>query len=119
MNGHIFSKTVVVIGFLLIVFLVIFYFFVTVIGGVKISIPRFDNFSKNLYTLEYSEGTCTANSQCKWAGDGCGGGHGLCTNTPDKYKNALSTCDVNEKFPANQGYKCGCVVSIKKCGWIK
>ena len=121
MNGFVFFKTIVAIGSLLLVFLVISYFFTTVVVGIKINIiiPRFDIFSKNIYTLKYSEGNCTQDNQCKWAGKGCGGGHGICTDTPNK-NNGDSTCEINENFPTNQGYsRCGCIISVKKCGWIK
>lgn len=69
------------------------------------------------YVLEYAEGACTADADCQWAGEGCGGGHGMCTNTPEKYKDAVTTCDVNANFPSNRGYACGCVVREGRCGW--
>lgn len=74
--------------------------------------------SSNIRT-DFSEGSCSSDSQCQFAGDACGGGHGTCTNQPEKYKNAVSTCDINENFPSNQGYKCGCIESLGKCGWSK
>ena len=69
------------------------------------------------YILEASEGSCDDNAQCQWAGKGCGGGHGMCTNNPEKYQNVITTCDINENFPANRGYSCGCVVTLGRCGW--
>lgn len=71
------------------------------------------------YLLEESEGSCAEDVQCQWAGKGCGGGHGICTDIPEKYKNAVTTCDVNENFPANLGYVCGCIGTLGKCGWKK
>lgn len=71
------------------------------------------------YLLEESEGSCVDDAQCQWAGEGCGGGHGVCTNNPEKYKDVVTTCDINENFPANRGYTCGCVVTLGKCGWKK
>jgi len=71
------------------------------------------------YTLEKSEGSCTTDSQCQWAGEGCGGGHGICTNDPSKYKDTITTCDVVPDFPANLGYTCGCIETLGKCGWKK
>ncbi|KKT55800.1 MAG: hypothetical protein UX08_C0004G0017 [Candidatus Collierbacteria bacterium GW2011_GWB1_45_35] len=69
------------------------------------------------YILEASEGSCDDNAQCQWAGEGCGGGHGMCTNNPEKYQDVITTCDINENFPANRGYSCGCVVTLGRCGW--
>lgn len=71
------------------------------------------------YTLEYSEGDCNSNKDCEWAGDACGGGHGLCTNNPSRFEGSGSICDINQKFPANNGYMCSCVKSVNKCGWVK
>lgn len=71
------------------------------------------------YTLEYSEGACSKDTECEWAGEGCGGGHGTCTNQPEKYKRAITPCDVNPDFPSNKGYNCGCVTQLGKCGWKK
>ena len=68
-------------------------------------------------TTDYSEGDCTSDTQCFWAGQGCGGGHGICTNQPEKYVGAITTCDINPDFPSNSGYACGCVEDIRKCGW--
>lgn len=71
------------------------------------------------YRLDYAEGSCSTSSQCKWAGDACGGGHGVCTNHPSKYDRMASICDINNKFPANEGYRCTCILSQQKCGWVK
>ena len=71
------------------------------------------------YTLDNSEGDCSKNIDCEWAGDACGGGHGICTNNPNKYNGMASICDINNEFPANKGYTCSCIQSIGKCGWIK
>jgi hypothetical protein len=90
----------------------------------------FDYFSKKInpthlvelspnYTFKFSEGNCKKTSDCEWAGEGCGGGHGMCTNNPGYYKNSVSTCDVNPFFPANQGYSCTCISTVEKCGWKK
>ena len=70
-------------------------------------------------TFDYSEGNCADDSQCVWAGEGCGGGHGMCTNEPQKYRGMVTTCVVNPDFPSNNGYACGCIVSAGKCGWRK
>ena len=71
------------------------------------------------YMLEKSEGSCTIDSECSWSEQGCGGGHGICTNDPDKYKNMFSTCEINPNFPTNLGYSCGCIETQSKCGWEK
>ncbi len=71
------------------------------------------------YLLESSEGNCDTSSQCEYAGEGCGGGHGICTNEPNKYKGFLTTCDFVEQHPINNGYKCECIEAINKCGWSK
>lgn len=71
------------------------------------------------YTLDNAEGTCSSSSQCKYAGDGCGGGHGICTNNPKKYEGRITICDINMKHPSNQGYTCSCIRSLGKCGWVK
>lgn len=71
------------------------------------------------YTFDKSEGDCSIDTDCEWAGEGCGGGHGKCTNTPEKYEGSVTTCDMVPSFPANRGYKCGCVESVGKCGWKK
>jgi hypothetical protein len=87
-----------------------------------ISIKRFSNknfVSGNLFTLERSEGSCNKDVDCKWAGEGCGGGHGICTNKPKKYEGMRSTCDIVLDHPSNQGYICGCVINLNKCGWKK
>ncbi len=67
------------------------------------------------YTFDYSEGNCKIDNDCEWAGEGCGGGHGICTNMPAKYEGAITTCDINENFPINKGYTCGCIMN--RCGW--
>ncbi len=69
------------------------------------------------YILEKSEGFCTSDDQCQWASQGCGGGHGICTNDSKQYENMMSTCDYDENFPANIGYVCGCVKALGRCGW--
>lgn len=71
------------------------------------------------YILEKSEGTCTTDSECAWSSQGCGGGHGICTNTPEKYTDMVSTCEVDSKFPTNLGYSCVCLETLGKCGWEK
>lgn len=73
----------------------------------------------NAYLLEKSEGSCTNDTLCVWAGEGCGGGHGICTNDPEKYKDIVTTCDIDNSFPANRGYTCGCIETLNKCGWKK
>lgn len=79
----------------------------------------FGEISNLEYTLEKSEGTCTTDSQCVWEDQGCGGGHGICTDESEKYTDIITTCEVDPEFPANLGYTCGCVETIGKCGWIK
>ncbi len=71
------------------------------------------------YLLTAAEGSCSEDSQCYWADQGCGGGHGVCTNNPEKYEDLMSTCEINEKFPANLGYSCGCVEALGQCAWKK
>jgi len=70
-------------------------------------------------TLDYSEGNCSTDSQCEYAGDGCGGGHGICTNQPDKYEGMISVCDIVSEHPINNGYNCECLEELNKCGWRK
>lgn len=70
------------------------------------------------YRLDYAEGDCNQDQDCQWVGEGCGGGHGNCTNQPEKYK-PISTCEMNIDFPSNQGYSCSCIQNISRCGWIK
>lgn len=70
------------------------------------------------YILQYSEGACNSSNQCVYAEYGCGGGHGICTTTPEKYKDMMTTCEYNPDFPAFLGYSCECIASISKCGWI-
>lgn len=69
--------------------------------------------------LQNSEGTCQKESDCIWAGEGCGGGHGFCTNNPGKYEGAITTCDIVPDFPTNKGFKCGCDTKLGKCAWKK
>lgn len=71
------------------------------------------------YLLEKSEGSCVDDTGCQWAGEGCGGGHGVCTNDPEKYKDIVTTCDAVESFPSNRGFTCGCIEVLGKCGWKK
>lgn len=71
------------------------------------------------FTLDYSEGNCKTDTDCSWAAQGCGGGHGICTDKPDSYKDTVSTCDVVPNFPSNKGFACGCVADVGKCGWKK
>ncbi|MBW6441824.1 DUF333 domain-containing protein, partial [Patescibacteria group bacterium] len=71
------------------------------------------------YILDSSEGTCTTETQCVWESQGCGGGHGICTNEPAKYEGVITTCEVNPNFPSNLGYSCGCIETIGQCGWKK
>ena len=72
------------------------------------------------YRLDYSEGSCSfTKNTCEWAGEHCGGGHGICTNNPDLHNGGGGICDINMKFPANQGYSCTCLAALGKCGWAK
>ncbi len=71
------------------------------------------------YLLEKAEGSCADNTQCVWAGQGCGGGYGVCTNDPEKYRDVVTICTINEDFPTNRGYTCGCIETLSKCGWKK
>jgi len=69
---------------------------------------------------DHAEGSCSLfKNTCRWAGDGCGGGHGVCTDTPEKYDGMGSFCDINLTFPSNQGYKCTCLFTQGTCGWAK
>ena len=81
-------------------------------GQTDISLPKD-------YTLEYSEGSCALPKDCAYAGEGCGGGHGVCTNEPAKYEGMKSTCDIVPKHPTNNNYSCTCIQALKKCGWVK
>ncbi len=67
--------------------------------------------------FDFSEGECQQASDCTYAGEGCGGDHGVCTNNPDKYKGMMTTCDIVENHPVNNGYTCACAQN--KCGWLK
>lgn len=107
------------------IFVSMFTFF-RIQNGVSSSVPNIPKptptpkvMVDNNVRLDYSEGTCSIDTDCTWAGEGCGGGHGVCTNNPQKYKGSVSTCDINQNFPANQNYTCGCVKSVGKCGWKK
>lgn len=71
------------------------------------------------YTLEYSEGSCDNNADCVYAGEGCGGGHGICTNQPEKYEGRFTTCEIVPEHPINNNYSCVCITSLKNCGWVK
>jgi len=75
------------------------------------------NQSTDQIRTDYSEGICNYDTECTWAGQGCGGGHGICTNNPKKYKDLMTTCEINDNFPANQGFSCGCIEATSKCGW--
>jgi putative hemolysin len=79
----------------------------------------FGDLNELKYTLDKSEGTCTADSECVWENQGCGGGHGVCTNEPEKYKDMVTACEVDPNFPSNLGYTCGCVETLGRCGWEK
>ena len=79
----------------------------------------FEKITDLSYTLEKSEGVCTADSQCVWEDQGCGNGFGMCTDTPEKYAGIDTTCEIDPKFPATLGYTCGCIESVNKCGWEK
>lgn len=82
------------------------------------NLPAIDGSPRDV-RFDYAEGDCTQASDCQWAGEGCGGGHGMCTNEPQKYEGAVTTCDINDNFPANQEYSCTCVIGSGKCGWTK
>ena len=69
--------------------------------------------------FDYAEGNCIVPLNCIAAGEGCGGGHSICTNNPEKYKDRITTCDINMNHPTNQGFYCTCIVEQNKCGWKK
>ena len=73
------------------------------------------NFTETIFS--YSEGVCKFEKDCSYAGDGCGGGHGVCTNDPEKHANDISTCNINATHPTNNGFECSCINT--KCGWGK
>ena len=77
-----------------------------------------DNLTADL-RFDYAEGNCIVSTECIAAGEGCGGGHSICTNTPEKYKDRITTCDINMNHPTNQGFYCTCIVEQNKCGWKK
>ncbi|OGD53269.1 hypothetical protein A3J78_00865 [Candidatus Beckwithbacteria bacterium RBG_13_35_6] len=81
--------------------------------------PSINQPNQENYLLQYAEGECDTNSQCVYIEYGCGGGHGRCTTTPDKYKDMMTTCDYNPDFPAFLGYNCQCISSLGQCGWVK
>ena len=71
------------------------------------------------FTFEWSDGSCSSNSDCQAFEYGCGGGHIMCTNDTAKWKGMMSTCDIVENHPSQQGFRCACVLKDKKCGWVK
>ncbi len=73
----------------------------------------------NQFTFQWSDGNCTSAAQCKSTEFGCGGGHTMCTSNPEKFKGMLSTCEMVENHPSDQGFRCACVTKEKKCGWVK
>lgn len=105
-------------------FSIIFSFFTNTTFGTKfitdkIAEQRYLEEKAGGYTLGSSEGWCEIDSDCVYAGDGCGGGHGICTSNPQNYKGRSTTCDIVASHPSNQDYSCGCVQSKKLCGWKK
>jgi len=78
-------------------------------------------FLRSKIRVDYSEGNCNKDNQCKWIGEVCGGGHGVCTSNKEKINNEvqIGPCDINNNFPHNQGYNCGCVKLLGRCGWEK
>lgn len=68
--------------------------------------------------FDYAGGGCMIDLQCRHY-DGCGGGHGKCSSSLLNTPGQLSTCDINEDFPANNGYDCGCIEQMGLCGWEK
>lgn len=114
-------KRFVITGFVLVVFLgvglVLLNIFVihsSYFGSLE-KMPE----KKVVYTLDHSEGSCLVNTDCTWVSQGCGGGHGTCTNNPKDHIDDVSTCDIVSDFPSNNGYSCGCIEKIGKCGWKK
>lgn len=94
----------------------IIFFFLVILVWVFVR-PSFFPLS---YRTDYSEGSCSfMNNSCKWAGEACGGGHGVCTNEPSKYTGRASICDINYNFPSMMGYRCSCLAFSGKCGWVK
>jgi len=71
------------------------------------------------FTFEWSDGSCSSNSECQAFEYGCGGGHIMCTNDTAKWKGMMSTCEIVENHPSQQGFRCACVLKEKKCGWVK
>ncbi len=80
---------------------------------------EFDPCPTQEYTFDWSDGSCDADSDCQELEYGCGGGHIVCTNNPEKWKDMMSTCDIVANHPVKEGYQCGCVLSENKCGWVK
>ena len=71
------------------------------------------------FTFNWSDGSCKTASDCQAKEYGCGGGHIVCTNNTEKWKDMISTCEIVENHPSQQGYSCSCVVKESKCGWVK
>ncbi|MST04025.1 MAG: hypothetical protein EXS49_00440 [Candidatus Pacebacteria bacterium] len=83
-------------------------------------IPWYKNQTAKNFTetkFLFSEGSCKFQKDCSYAGDGCGGGHGVCTNVPKNHENDTSICNINAEHPINNGFECACINS--KCGWGK
>lgn len=81
-----------------------------------------DNLDFN-YILDSAEGDCAGISDCTKKEYGCG--QIICTHTPEQYAEPdntaqdSTTCGIDPTQPANQGFRCGCVPNVNKCGWIK
>jgi hypothetical protein len=69
-------------------------------------------------STEWTDATsCTSNTDCSDIEFGCGGGHTMCTSDPESYKDRMSTCEIVEDHPSEQGYSCQCVE--QSCVWKK
>ena len=94
------------------IILIILILGIILISGCKTNLPKD-------YNLNVAEGICSKASDCVYAGDSCGGGHGICTNQPEKYENLITTCEIIPSHPINNGYSCTCIEALGKCGWVK
>lgn len=73
----------------------------------------------NAFVFDWSDGACESDADCEAIEYGCGGGHIMCTNDTAKWKDVMSTCEIVEGHPSNEGYACSCSAKENRCGWAK
>ena len=71
------------------------------------------------FVFDWAEGSCSSAEDCTEVEYGCGGGHTMCTDNPENWEDVISTCEIVEDHPTNDGYTCTCDVSQNRCGWAK